>query len=60
MTVKIEYKIYLEAEDVSQSRIISSTSYVKNLFQNCGNQYFKGVELDDECRASHRRRDSVK
>ena len=48
MTVKIEYKIYLEAEDVSQSRIMSSTSYVKNLFQNCGNSYFRGVELDDE------------
>ncbi|MGN0482471.1 MAG: hypothetical protein ACI4HI_02855 [Lachnospiraceae bacterium] len=46
--IKIEYKIYLEAEDVSQSRILSSTSFVKNLFQNCGNSYFKQVQFDDE------------
>ena len=45
--VKITYHIYLEAEDVSQSRILSSTSYVKNLFKNCGNHYFQGVE--EEC-----------
>ena len=46
--VKITYHIYLEAEDVSQSRILSSTSYVKNLFKNCGNHYFQGVDFDDE------------
>ena len=46
--VKITYHIYLEAEDVSQSRILSSTSYVKNLFKNCGNHNIQAVDFDDE------------
>ena len=29
--LKIEYKLYLEAEDVSQSRILSSASYLENV-----------------------------
>ena len=44
----LTYKLYLEAEDVNQSRIISTTSFVKNLFANCGNTYLKQVEVDDE------------
>lgn len=47
--LNIEYKIYLEAEDVSQSRIASCASFVKNLLENnCTSVYFKGVELDNE------------
>ena len=38
-SLKISYKIYLEAEDISQSRISSTASYVSNLFKNC-NSYF--------------------
>lgn len=34
-SLKISYKIYLEAEDISQSRISSTASYVSNLFKNC-------------------------
>lgn len=44
----ITYKIYLEAEDVTQSRIQATSSYVKNLFSNCTNTYFRGVDIDDE------------
>lgn len=47
--IKITYKIYLEAEDVSQSRIMSTTSYFKNLFKNCTNHYLQAAEVDDEC-----------
>lgn len=46
--MKIIYKIYMEAEDVSQSRILSSTSFVKNLLANCGNTYFHDAQIDDE------------
>lgn len=47
--LKINYKIYLEAEDVSQSRILSTTSYVTNLFKNCGNHYLQQASVDNEC-----------
>lgn len=46
--VNISYKIYLEAEDIAQSRILSTTSYVKNLFQNCTNRYLQNASVDDE------------
>ncbi len=46
--MKFNCKIYLEAEDVSQSRILSTTSYVKNLILNCGNPYIAALQLDDE------------
>ena len=39
-SLKISYKIYLEAEDISQSRISSTASYVSNLF--------KKAEVDNE------------
>lgn len=44
----LTYKLYLEAEDINQSRIISTTSFVKNLFANCENTYFKQAKVDDE------------
>ena len=40
-SLKISYKIYLEAEDISQSRISSTASYVSNLFKNCTNSYLQ-------------------
>lgn len=46
--VKIEYKIFLEAEDVSQSRIRSCTSYFQNILNNCNNIYFHNVKVDNE------------
>ena len=46
--LQLTYKIYMEAEDVAQTRIISSTAFVKNLFKNCGNSYFKETQIDDE------------
>ena len=39
--VIINYKIYLEAEDVTQSRIKSTKNFVSGLFLNCSNTYFK-------------------
>ena len=47
-SLKITYKIYLESEDIKQSRIISTSSFMKNLFENCHNTYFKNVEIDNE------------
>ena len=47
-TMKMEYKIFLEAEDVSQSRILSCASYMKRVFESCNNTYFSRAELDDE------------
>lgn len=46
--MEISYKIYLEAEDVSQSRILSTVSFVKNLFGNCTNRYLQKAAVDDE------------
>ena len=45
-SLKISYKIYLEAEDISQSRISSTASYVSNLFKNCTNSYLQKAEVD--------------
>ena len=46
--LKITFKIYLEAEDVARSRIVSSTSFVHNLLNNCSNSYFHNTQIDDE------------
>lgn len=46
--VIINYKIYLEAEDVTQSRIKSTKNFVSGLFLNCSNTYFKQAEITDE------------
>ncbi|MBE5962916.1 MAG: hypothetical protein E7256_16320 [Lachnospiraceae bacterium] len=46
--LKITYKIYLESDDIKQSRIISTASFMKNLFENCQNAYFKNVKIDNE------------
>lgn len=46
--MKMTYKIFLEAEDVSQSRILSCTSYLKNVLANHKNPYINRAEVDDE------------
>ena len=46
--LKIEYKLYLEAEDVSQSRILSSASYLENVLHNHANPYIKCAQIDNE------------
>ncbi len=44
----LDYKISLAAEDIKQSRIVSTISFVKNLFKNCSNKYFRNAEMDDK------------
>lgn len=44
----ITYKIYLEADDISQSRIQSSISFVKNQMESRGNVYLKDAAIDNE------------
>lgn len=46
--MKINYKIFLEAEDVSQSRIMSCAAYVKNVLANHKNPYISRAVVDDE------------
>lgn len=46
--LKITYRIFLEAEDVSQSRILSCASYLKNILKNHKNPYISRAEVDDE------------
>ena len=41
-------KIYLEAEDISQSRILSTAAYVKKLLQGSQNPYIAGIQIDNE------------
>lgn len=47
-SMKINYKIFLEAEDVSQSRILSCASYLKNVLANHKNPYISRAIVDDE------------
>lgn len=46
--LNINYKIYLEADDISQSRIHSSIAFVKNLMQNCASGYLQQAVFEDE------------
>lgn len=46
--LKITYRIFLEAEDVSQSRILSCASYLKNILKNHKNPYISRAQVDDE------------
>lgn len=45
---KISYKIFVEGEDIKQSRIISCVTFLENLFGACKNSYLKNVEIDNE------------
>ncbi len=44
----IEYKIYVEAEDVAQSRILSSESYIRKSLAAHKNPYIAQAEVDNE------------
>lgn len=46
--LNISYHIYLEADDIAQSRIAKTIQYTKNLFDNCNNVYFKNEIVEDE------------
>lgn len=46
--MRINYQIFIEAEDISSTRIISCRNFVCNFFENCGNIYFRSVEIEDE------------
>lgn len=43
-----ELKIFLEAEDVSQSRIMSSYSSVKAMLEESPNAYLKSMKIENE------------
>ncbi len=44
----IRYKIYLEAEDISQSRIHSSVAFLKNRLEHSRNGYLNSAAFEDE------------
>lgn len=46
--MQIEYKIFLEAEDVAQSRILSCASYFRNILAEHTNPYISRAVVDDE------------
>lgn len=46
--LQLSYKIFMEAEDVSQSRILSCGTQVRNQLANHRNRYLKQAKLDDE------------
>jgi hypothetical protein len=46
--LKLSYKIFLEAEDVSQSRILSCTSYLNKVVDTHRNPYIRRAVIDNE------------
>ena len=46
--LSITYKIYLEADDISASRIKSSTAFMRRLLEGSRNSYLKHADIDDE------------
>lgn len=46
--VKLSYKIFLEAEDVSRSRIASYAANMKHMLRNHRNPYINCAVVDDE------------
>lgn len=46
--VVIDYKIFMEAEDIAQTRILSSEGYVKKSLAAHANPYISGAEVDNE------------
>lgn len=44
--IKFNCKIYLEAEDVAQTRILSTTSAVKAVFNNSKNPYISAMVVE--------------
>ncbi len=45
---EMNFKIYLEADDIGQSRIHTSTAFLKNRMENSRNRYLHGAAYDDE------------
>ena len=46
--LSITYKIYIEADDISASRIKSSTTFMRHLLEENRNSYLKSAKIDDE------------
>ena len=46
--LKIDYKIFMEAEDVAQTRILSTESYVKKSLAAHKNPYINRAKVDNE------------
>lgn len=46
--LKIEYKIFMEAEDVAQTRILSTEGYIKKSLASHKNPYICRAEVDNE------------
>lgn len=46
--LEISYKIFLEADDISQSRIHSSIAYFRSQMENSRSIYLKNAAFDDE------------
>ena len=46
--LSIIYKIYLEADDISASRIKSCTAFMRRLLEGSRNSYLKHADIDDE------------
>ena len=46
--LSITFKIYIEADDISASRIKSSTTFMRHLLEENRNSYLKSAKIDDE------------
>ena len=44
---EMKVKIYMEAEDIGQSRIHTSIAFLKNCLENSRNSYLHGADYDD-------------
>ena len=44
---EMKFKIYMEAEDIGQSRIHTSIAFLKNCLENSRNSYLHGADYDD-------------
>lgn len=47
--LKLELKLYLEAEDISQSRIMSCRSFMSQQIKSSVNPYIRKLNMEDEC-----------
>ena len=44
---EMKFKIYMEADDIGQSRIHTCTAFLKNCLENSRNSYLHGADYDD-------------
>lgn len=47
-TLKVKYHIYMEAEDISQTRILSAASYIKEKLESYSSSFIKEAQIADE------------